>query len=733
MIAWSAISRTKKALGMDRRNFFKLAGTVSGGAITGACGKQGEQIIPLLVREEEIVPGREEWHQSICGECSAACGTEARVMAAEREIDVEGERFRQPIAAIKKLDGNPLDPVSGGRLCARGHSSLQSIYNPDRIRGPLKRVGERGEGRFETIGWDEALAEVASALARSASEKPDRILFLARPLASTRSENIARFLDALGAPPATTGGTADFAAERQAAKRAFGWDGLPVYEIQDSTLVLSIGADFLGGWISPVLYTRRYGHMRRGREELRGRLIHAESRFSLTAGNANRWLPVWPGGELALALGIGHCLVSDGGRAGLADLPEEALSAFATVDLAWAAEASGIPAETMLETALALSKASAPLVIAGASMVRENSADAVTAACALNLLLGSVGRKGGVLPPAPSGTGLERSRPSLEGWERRLAEAEILLVDGVNPAYNSPDTKTLLDRIGTVVSFSPFLDDTAAFADLILPDHDPLERGWAAVPDVSPVPTVSATERFVAPLHDTRATDDVLTSLAAAIERPFESTDAESVLSGLHEQAGSPQPGPAGFARQQLREGGWRGTRDPTEQAHPAGIGGLQGSSRSEGPLFQAYASLQFGEGGTANRPWMQELPDPTSSAMWGTPVELDPGTAARLDVTNGAMVVVESDQGSLVAPVYVNPAAIPGVASMALGHGHRHFGRYASGRGANPAVVLGAVRDKATGAVSHGPVAVRIVKSEATGRLIQFSQQDRDDPAGRG
>ena len=717
---------------MDRRNFFKLAGTVSGGAITGACGKQAEEIIPLLVSEEEIEPGVEEWHPSVCGECAAACGTEARVMAAERQVQVEGEIVRQRIAAIKKLEGNPLDPVSGGRLCARGHSSLQSIYNPDRLRGPLKRAGKRGEGRFEPVSWEEALDELAGGLARSIAADPERILFLARPEASTRSANIARFLDSLGAPPARSAGSGDFAAEIQASKRAFGWDGMPVYEIQDSTLVLSIGADFLGGWASPVLYARRYGHMKQGRTELRGRLIHAESRFSLTSWNANRWLPVRPGGELALALGIGRALVSDGLSEKLPDPPGEVVAAYRDVDREWAAQTSGISTRRIRETAAALVEASAPVVVAGASMVRENSADAVTAACALNLLLGRVGKEGGVMPPAASGTGLEASRPTTQGWEKGLAEADVVLIDGVNPAYSSPSVEASLASAGFVVSFSPFLDDTAAFADLILPDHDTLERDWASAPPVCPVPAVNAAGSFVAPLHGTQATDEVLESVAAAIGKPFEAVDATSVLAGLHERAGSPEPGPAGFARQRLREGGWRGERGPTGQARPAGVGRLEPAAMPEGVVLQAYASLQYGDGAGANRPWMQELPDPTSSAMWSVPVELDPGTAMALGVANGSMVRVESASGFLEAPVYVNPAAIPGVASMALGHGHKIFGRYASGRGANPMTVIGTARDRATGAVSHGPVAVRISSSGAEGPLIQFSRQDRDEPPQR-
>ena len=89
---------------MDRRNFFKLVGTASGGALTGACGKQAQELIPLLVPATEIVPGAEEWHPSVCHSCPAGCGTIVRVMQAERKIEVDGETVRQPIAAIKKIE-----------------------------------------------------------------------------------------------------------------------------------------------------------------------------------------------------------------------------------------------------------------------------------------------------------------------------------------------------------------------------------------------------------------------------------------------------------------------------------------------------------------------------------------------------------------------------------------------------------------------------------------------------
>ena len=717
---------------MDRRNFFKLVGTASGSALSGACGKEAEQIIPLLVPEEEIVPGVEAWRPSVCGECGAGCRTLARVMAAEREINQEGQRVRQQIAAIKKLEGNPSDPVSGGRLCARGHASLQSIYNPDRIRGPLKRVGARGSGEFAPVTWDAAVEEVSEAVARNLATDLSKILFLAQPTAGSRASNIARFLASLGVPPACSLGFGDFSAEVAAARRAFGWDGIPVYEIQDATMILSIGADFLGTWASPVLYARRYGHMRQGRRGLRGRLVHAESRFSTTAWNADRWLPVLPNGELALALGVGSLLIRDHLGRDLDDVQKRVVSLFSEVDLDRASSASGISVAAMRTVANDLVAASAPVVVGGSSIVRPNSTDAVTAAYALNILLRNIGKPGGVLPPAGSGTGLEDDRPRSPGWSERLASAELVFIDRVNPVYSHPHFTEHLARAGAVVSFSPFLDDTSSYADIILPDHSALERGEVVVPDVSPVPSVAATASFVAPLYDTRSTDEVLATLAEAAGRPFDVLGVEGLLVRLHEEADGNEVDAATFVAESLERGGWSGQRGPSDLAVSPNLGEFARLSTQEGLLFQAYPSLQFGEGSGANRPWLQELPDPTSSVMWSMPVELDPATALSLGVKNGDSVCVESAHGALEAPVYVNPAAIPGVASMALGQGHSNYGRYAAGRGANPMSVVGDIRDPATDASALGPVSVSIRKLEGAGGLVQFSRQDRDAPPHR-
>src|SRR5262249_41874707 len=121
----------------------------------------------MLVPDHEIVPGEEQWHPAVCTECAAGCGTIVRVMEGVRTIEQTGQPVRERVAAIKKIEGNPLDPVSGGRLCARGQAAVQSLYHPDRLRNALKRTGERGKAQFAGIAWDAAIAEAKEKISKA--------------------------------------------------------------------------------------------------------------------------------------------------------------------------------------------------------------------------------------------------------------------------------------------------------------------------------------------------------------------------------------------------------------------------------------------------------------------------------------------------------------------------------------------------------------------------------------
>ena len=673
---------------MDRRNFFKIVSTVSAGVATNACGSKTNQLIPLLVSDHEIVPGEEQWHTAVCTECGAGCGTLVRVMAGERVVEREGKQFRERIACVKKIEGNPEDPVSGGRLCARGHAALQGIYNPDRLRGPMVRTGERGKGEFRAVSWEEAIAVVAGKL-----KAPSETLFLSRPEVSGRSQAIAAFLSAIGAPRACTSSFDGFVAERKAAEIVFGWRALPVYDIARAHYVLSIGADFLGGWVSPVYYARQFGQLRQGRPDVRGRLIHAESRMSLTAASADEWLPVRPGAELELIIAFLHLLL-DAKLARHAEALPAAVQEFVeSADLPSLIKATGIDEKKLRRVARELGESESPLVLTGTSIVHTNSLDALVAGHYLNLMLGGSVHPGPEIPDTPGNV------------VQLLQAARTVFLDGENPVY------TLGASLGDkdlIVSFSNFIDDSTVYADVIVPDHHSLE--WEAAV-VSPVTgSVAKGERFVQPLYNTRALAQTLSDIAAKLNLTF-----------------APQE--------------FKPPMTPAAVPSKRGVGSLKGrAAEMAGTVdqfpfaFQPYLSLQYHDGRGANLPWMQELPDPVSSAMWDLPVEIDPKTATKLNIENGDRVRVTSPKSSLEGFAYVHPAALPGVISMAIGQGHNHYGRYASGRGANPLSILAPMWEEGTGVLATGATRVRLERiGEGPGELIQFSPQDRDQgPWGR-
>ncbi|MBV8550123.1 MAG: molybdopterin-dependent oxidoreductase [Acidobacteriaceae bacterium] len=711
---------------MDRRDFFKIVSTASAGVATSACGKKSDALIPLLVPDHEIVPGEEQWHPSVCSECGGGCGVIARVMEGQRTIERSGEKFRERIACVKKIEGNPLDPVSGGRLCARGHAALQSLYNPDRVREPMRRTAPRGKAGFTPEPWDSAVAAVAEKLARARSSDPAKILFLTRPQASTRTLTIQRFLESLGAPPALSCSVAGLAVERKAADLVFGWRGLPRYDLGQARYALGVGADFLGGWASPVYYARQFGQFRQGRPGIRGKLIQAESRMSLTAGSADEWLPLRPGSEPHLLIAIARLLLDEKLARNAQQLPAGVAESILAANLADLIRISGIEERRLRRVARELGESESPIVIAGASIVHTNSLQSLVAAHYLNLLLGNVGRSGGVLAPQQAAAIDPVNANVLEALKR----AQILLLDSENPVYSLPSASGVMEVLGgleMIVSFGVFVDDSVAYADTILPDHHTLEFGTAVVPPVAPGIAINVATPLVQPLYNTRPIGQTLGDIARKMNVPFEPIGARDLI--------EPQLAPGETWDDVARQGGlWRDGEATEPASKPLGeklewSDPVFAGAPEQFPLqFQPYPSLQFGDGRGANLPWMQELPDPASSSMWGLPVEIDPQTAARLNVNTGDWVRVESAQGSLEALAYVHPAALPGVASMGIGEGHAHYGRFASGRGANPLSILAPVWENSTNTLAFGATRVRITRlGRRPGELIQFSPRDRE------
>jgi anaerobic selenocysteine-containing dehydrogenase len=285
------------------------------------------------------------------------------------------------------------------------------------------------------------------------------------------------------------------------------------------------------------------------------------------------------------------------------------------------------------------------------------------------------------------------------------------------------------------------MDETTALADLILPSHTYLESWGDDFPEPGvgfPVGAIS--QPVVSPLYDTRSTGDIILGLARQLDLgavlPWTSME-DCLKHGWREihQRGSGNGDAESFETfwtSVLQAGVWgqEGHRAAhTQDIAPRVIDDLnveapQLSEASAAYPFVLHPYLPIGlhDGRGANLPWMQELPDPLTSVVYGSWVELNPVTARELGLTEGDVVEVQSAHGSVTVPVYVYPAIRPDVVAMPIGQGHGEYGRYAQHRGVNPIQILAPEVEPSTGSLAWSATRVKLVP---TGRRVKLVKTD--------
>jgi anaerobic selenocysteine-containing dehydrogenase len=166
-------------------------------------------------------------------------------------------------------------------------------------------------------------------------------------------------------------------------------------------------------------------------------------------------------------------------------------------------------------------------------------------------------------------------------------------------------------------------------------------------------------------------------------------------------------------------EGGWRGA-PVTPDSRSAAVKSAQmalrepefAGSAAEFPFyFQPYVTPAFGDGSAAHLPWMQELPDVLTTAMWSSWVEINSETGRKFGIQQGDLVEVTSPAGSLLVPVVLSPGIAPDVLAMPVGQGHENFGRFASKRGANPLSILAPIVESNTGSLAWAATRVKVAR----------------------
>ena len=539
--------------GIERRRFIGLAiGAAAGTALGIPVGSVFSGILGSA--ESPLYPpkGPERFALSVCALCPGGCGLRVRKI---------GER-------AVKLEGNPLHPVNAGRLCPKGQAGLQGLYHPDRVSGPLRRVGPRGSLRsFERTSWESALGVIAARLRSLRDQRrPESLVLLRSGMGGIGVRVAQRFLSSFGSPNDVSLDRGEAAASL-ALFLGQGVHATPAYDLQSTDYVLSLGASLLEASSSPVYTTRAYGEFRQGRTGRRGKLVQVEPRLSPTAASADEWIAVRPGTEGILALGVAGVIVAEGlydkefvqertagfeeardGRPSLRSLLEKHYG------LERVASETGISVNVILRIAREFAAARSRLAVGPrrGPLLPGRLFDHL-AAQVLNALAGSIDTVGGVLvpeevplatwpslPPDPiAAAGRAQARlddagtgsPLVVSDPERLAEAilqgvpyaaDVLMLAGADPIYASAAPTRLLaalERVPLVVSFSSIADDSALHSDWILPDAHFLER-WdlTTSPPGVPFPVASLAQPAVTkPRHDVRPVTEVLLDLAVRV------------------------------------------------------------------------------------------------------------------------------------------------------------------------------------------------------------------------
>ncbi|WP_373060046.1 molybdopterin-dependent oxidoreductase [Gemmatimonas sp.] len=676
---------TEAGTGVKRRDFLKILGAT--GATTAVVGCSSEKVgklIPYVASPDNTVPGVSQYYATTCRECATACGVMAEV------------RDGRPI----KLDGNPDHPMSRGAICSVGLSAVQGLYNPDRYRTPMVRKGNA----LEPITWDKAYELLAQKIGEVKSRtQASNVVFVNQHESGTFPGFLDQWLSAQGMPTHLSVDALAPSTTIAVNQKAYGasW---PALDFNAAKLVISFGADFLDGWGHSVPQQLDWADARTKLADA-PRLVYVGARRSLTGLNADQWIAAKPGSEMAICA---------------------ALTGAGT--MAAASDASGVPVATLEALAKAIATAGSG-VMALCGLTTANAIECGVMVAEINEKAGAVGT---TIKPAAGHVGFNglSSYADLAGAVAKMSSGSVPLafVRGANPAHTMPKSAGFAAAFAKVpfkVSFTSVPDETSQLCDLILPDNHWLESWGDAVTAQGQVGLQQPT---LEPVFDTKATADVLIALAKkdqTLAAKYTAADYRGWFIGQF-------PGGASAFTTALTKATISGspliataTRTLTATATAADAGA--------GDYFvHVFPSPTLGDGRGANKPWLQELPDPVTKIAWQSWVEVHPTTFKKLGLVEGQHLTVETSAGKITAPAYRYMGVRPDTVAIALGQGHTAYGRFAQNVGVNAFDLLQSSWD-ASGTLALSGMKGKVTVLAETSQLVTTEGSARQHGRGIG
>ena len=680
--------------------------------------------------------GEASYVNSVCTLCSGGCGITVRKID-ERAVKIEG------------MKGHP---VNNGGACLLALSGLQLLYGPTRIKSPLKRTEKKGQGKWEEISWTEAVSQIVEKLGGLRSKGQSHTVgFISGSDRGTIPRLFERFLIAYGSPNLIHNPSVHESYELTL-RLMQGVQALPGFDFENADFILSLGSGIIDGWGSPVRMFRANSTW----QNANVKVIQIEPRLSNTAAKSGKWIPINPGTETALVMGLAHVIIKEylydtnfvlNYTKGFEDWKRLVMDDYGPDSVA---AITGIDSTTIAVLARSFANASRPLAICGrgdgSSPVSLKESMAVHA---LNALVGNVNKKGGIWAvtdtdyiswpeiemDARASVGMQHERLDGAGSKKyqfppyllnRLPEAvksgepyplEALFVSGANPLYTLSDTKSTqeaFDKIPFVVSFSSYMDETAQHADLILPNHVFLER-YEDVP--SPVGLIQSviglSKPVVEPQFNTRHVGDVIIQMAKELGGSVANAFPwDSYYSCLRETLNdkwetlveegfwsenelmSPTPG-SSFDTVSGKFEFFNPDIGLMPQFKPVGI---EGDEWNYPFVLIPYDSIRLANGYIGTPPFAIKTVEDTVLKGEYVFVEINPKTARGAGLHEGQRVLLITPKGKAEVKVHLFEGIMPSVIALPRGLGHTAYDDYLAGKGINFNTLIGTVEDPDSG-----------------------------------
>jgi len=719
-------SNDEQSSGTSRRDFLKVMGFSTAAVALAACETPVNKSIPYVVKPEEVTPGVANFYASTFYDGHDY----ASIIVKTRE--------GRPI----KIEGNDLSKVSHGGTSARVQASVLGLYDGARLRGPLVK------GKDAT--WKAADEAVAAGLTKGGDI---RILTSTIISPSTKAV-IAEFKAKYPTAQHVTYDAISYSALNKANKNVFGKSVVSSYDFSKAKTIVGIACDFLGNWINPIEFAKQYSTNRRVTKDKpeMSKHYHFEANLSLTGANADNRYMVKPSelGKVTLALfnevasATGNSKASGDEKVGNAD----------------AVKAIKKAAEDLLKNK------GQSLVVSGV-----NDEGIQTLINGINKMLDNYGKTVDVEMHYNLKQGDDKEFTDLVA-DMAAGKVSVLLTYNCNPVYTSPASLNFAaayKKVATKVSFAGVLDETAQWADVVVPDHHYLESWNDANPKVGQYslqqPTINPI--FAQPRHEgTRQFQDSMLKWSGV------KADYLSYVQGYWNNRVFPAQGKfldfPSFWANALHDGVVKVAvhkvvptiepmaKDSTGKPLLSGIAtaiveAVTDSTAVEAPkvdkkvvapvaevlptpdynkaaamatsvkggaleLF-VYEKIGLGNGNYSNNPWLMELPDPISKVTWDNYITMSPldvkarglNEMLRQDII-GSIVELTVNGIKVSVPVYPQPGQAPGTIGLALGYGRSvESFKVANGVGVNAFQFLSVTND------SIQPIVANVTVGDAT------------------